>query len=100
MFQNRVQLSGEDSGFTLKPYYMDEYTLGDEHQVGRTIGLGVRFIARDWGNLIDDLHTFDAAGFRAEIFSISDRQENRDRATSYGAIQRQTPTAPTHCQLR
>jgi hypothetical protein len=59
-------LSGGDSGFTpnldLKPYHMDEYTLGYQHQIGRSMGLGVRFIAREWGNLIDDVRTFDADG--------------------------------------
>jgi outer membrane receptor protein involved in Fe transport len=66
VFQNRVQLSGGDSGFTpnldLKPYHMDEFTLGYQHQIGRNLGLGVRFIAREWGNLIDDVRTFDADG--------------------------------------
>ena len=66
VFQNRVQLSGGDSGFTpnldLKPYHMDEFTLGYQHQIGRSMGLGVRFIAREWGNLIDDVRTFDADG--------------------------------------
>jgi outer membrane receptor protein involved in Fe transport len=66
VFQNRVQLSGGDSGFTpnldLKPYHMDEFTLGYQHQIGRSMGLGVRFISREWGNLIDDVRTFDAEG--------------------------------------
>ena len=61
VFQNRVQLSG--SSFTpntdLKPYHMDEYTVGFQRQLGRTIGTGVRFISRSWGNLIDDVRTFN-----------------------------------------
>ena len=66
VFQNRVQLSGGDSGFTpnldLKPYHMDEFTVGYQHQIGRSMGLGVRFISREWGNLIDDVRTVDVDG--------------------------------------
>jgi hypothetical protein len=62
VFSNRVQLSG--SSFTpnldLKPYHMDEGTIGLQRQFGRTIGVGVRYIARSWDNLIDDVRTFNA----------------------------------------
>jgi hypothetical protein len=62
VFSNRVQLSG--SSFTpnldLRPYHMDEGTIGLQRQFGRTIGVGVRYIARSWDNLIDDVRTFNA----------------------------------------
>ena len=72
VFQNRVQLSGGDSGFVpnldLKPYHMDEATIGYSRQFGRNLGASVRFIARTWGNLIDDIRTFDADGsIRREV---------------------------------
>ena len=45
---NRGQLSG--ASFTpnldLKPYHVDEGTIGYQHQIGRSIGASVRFIAR------------------------------------------------------
>ncbi len=66
MFQNRVQVSGEGSGFEpnldLKPSHMDEFTIGYQHQFGQSMGAGVRFISRTWGNLIDDIRTFNADG--------------------------------------
>ncbi len=61
VFSNRVQLSG--SSFTpnldLTPYHVDEATVGFQRQIGRYIGAGVRFIARNWGDIIDDIQTFN-----------------------------------------
>jgi hypothetical protein len=61
VFSNRVQLSGSSfvPNLDLKPYHMDEGTIGVQRQIGRTIGVGVRFIARRWDNLIDDVRTFN-----------------------------------------
>ena len=62
VFSNRVQLSG--SSFTpnldLKPSHVDEATLGFQRQIGQRMGAGVRFIYRTWGNIIDDVRTFNA----------------------------------------
>jgi hypothetical protein len=66
VFQNRVQLSGGDSGFNpnldLKASHMDEFTVGYQRQLGQAFAVGGRFIVRSWGNLIDDVRTFNAAG--------------------------------------
>ena len=66
VFQNRVQLSGSDSGFEpnldLKASHMDEFTVGYQRQLGRTFAAGARFISRSWGNLIDDVRTFNPDG--------------------------------------
>jgi hypothetical protein len=62
VFQNRVQLSGGSSfvpNLELRPYHMDEGTIGFQRQFGRTMGAGIRYIARSWGNLIDDVRTFN-----------------------------------------
>ena len=72
VFQNRVQVSGAGSGFVpnldLKPSHMDEFTIGFQRQFARTLGAGIRFISRDWGNLIDDVRTFNADGtIRREV---------------------------------
>jgi outer membrane receptor protein involved in Fe transport len=72
VFQNRVQVSGAGSGFVpnldLKPSHMDEFTVGFQRQFARTLGAGIRFISRDWGNLIDDVRTFNADGtIRREV---------------------------------
>jgi outer membrane receptor protein involved in Fe transport len=62
VFQNRVQLSGSSfqPNTDLKPYHMDEFTVGYQRQLGRSMGAGVRFISREWGDLIDDVRTFNA----------------------------------------
>ena len=62
VFGNRVQLSGGSSflpNLDLKPSHVDESTIGFQRQIGRYMGAGVRFIYRSWGNLIDDLRTFN-----------------------------------------
>jgi hypothetical protein len=60
VFTESVRVGG--SNFTpnpdLKPYHMDEFTVGFERQFGQSMGAGVRFINRTWGNLIDDVRTF------------------------------------------
>lgn len=62
VFSNRVQIGGStfQPNTDLKPYHMDEGTIGLQRQFGRTMGAGVRFIARKWDNLIDDVITFNA----------------------------------------
>ncbi|HEU5161856.1 MAG TPA: TonB-dependent receptor, partial [Thermoanaerobaculia bacterium] len=44
----------------LEPGEMDEYTLGVQRQIGRTMGVGLRYVMRDWSNLIDDFYRYDA----------------------------------------
>ncbi|HXG89538.1 MAG TPA: carboxypeptidase regulatory-like domain-containing protein [Vicinamibacterales bacterium] len=46
----------------LKPSHMDEFTIGAQRQFGRSLGAGVRFVSREWGNLIDDIYTFRPDG--------------------------------------
>lgn len=64
VFSNRVEESG--SAFTpnldLKPSHVDESTIGFQRQIGQSMGAGVRFIYRKWGNLIDDVRTFNPDG--------------------------------------
>jgi hypothetical protein len=61
VFSNRVQLSGSSfpTNLDLKPYHMDEGTIGFQRQVGQTMAAGVRYIYRKWGNIIDDIRTFN-----------------------------------------
>ena len=62
--ESRSQLSGSDftPNLDLKPYHMDEFTVGFQRQFGRDMAAGVRFIRRTWGNLIDDVRTFRPDG--------------------------------------
>lgn len=48
----------------VSPRKLDEFTVGLERQIGRTIGGSVRYIQRAWGNFIDDIITFNADGTR------------------------------------
>ena len=64
VFTESVRLGGSDfpTNTDLRPYHMDEYTIGFQRQLGRYMGLGARYINRDWGNLIDDLRSFRPDG--------------------------------------
>jgi hypothetical protein len=85
VFQNRVQLSGGSSfapNLDLKASHMDEFTVGVQRQIGRYFGASARFIARGWGNLIDDTRTFNADG------SINRQVVNYDEAErNYRGVQ-------------
>lgn len=62
VFGNRVQLSGGPTfrpNLELKPSHVDESTIGFQRQIGQYMGAGVRYIYRSWGNLIDDVRTFN-----------------------------------------
>jgi outer membrane receptor protein involved in Fe transport len=92
VFQNRVQLSGSTSTFQpntdLKPYHMDEFTLGYQRQFGRSMGAGVRFIAREWGNLIDDVRTFNADGTINRVVVNYDEAERNYRGVQFNLERR------------
>jgi hypothetical protein len=62
VFSNEVRVGGNDfaPNLDLKPEHVDEFTIGVQRQFGRNMGAGVRFITRSWGNLIDDVRTFNA----------------------------------------
>lgn len=64
VFSNSVRVGGSDfvPNTDLKPYRMDEFTVGFQRQFGRTMGAGVRVIGRKWNDLIDDIFTFRADG--------------------------------------
>ncbi|HJU42940.1 MAG TPA: TonB-dependent receptor, partial [Vicinamibacterales bacterium] len=63
-FSNRVQQGGSTfrPNTELKPFYLDETTIGFQRQFGQTMAAGVRFIARGWNDLIDDVRTFNPDG--------------------------------------
>jgi hypothetical protein len=48
----------------ITPRHLDEFTLGFERQLSNVVGIGVRFITRDWSNFVDDVITFNADGTR------------------------------------
>lgn len=64
VFQNAVKAGGANfpPNTDLKPTYLDEQTIGLQRQFGNSMGVGVRYVHRKWGNLIDDTRTIDASG--------------------------------------
>jgi hypothetical protein len=64
VFSRSVRVGGGDfdPNTDLKPYHMDEGTLGFQRQFGRDMAAGARFIARKWDDLIDDVYTFRPDG--------------------------------------
>jgi outer membrane receptor protein involved in Fe transport len=64
VFQNSIRVGG--SSFLpnpdLEPSYLDEFTVGFQRQFGRNLATGVRFIDREWNDLIDDVRTFNPDG--------------------------------------
>jgi hypothetical protein len=61
VFSNRVQVSGSafQANLDLKPSHVDEATIGFQRQIGRYMAAGVRYIRKSWGNIIDDVRTFN-----------------------------------------
>jgi hypothetical protein len=49
----------------LRPVHLDETTFGVQRQIGQRIGVGVRAVFRTWGDLIDDVRSFNADGSTA-----------------------------------
>jgi hypothetical protein len=79
VFEGRVELAGSAvlRNPDIDPEYHDEFTLGFQQQIGNVIGLGVRGIYRQWGDIIDDVITFDAAGntqTRVENYDVAERE--------------------------
>ncbi|HUE85621.1 MAG TPA: carboxypeptidase regulatory-like domain-containing protein [Vicinamibacterales bacterium] len=59
----------------LKPSHMDEVTIGLQRQFGRTMGVGLRYINRNWGNIIDDIYTFRPDGsFNREVVNYDEAE--------------------------
>ncbi len=84
VLQNQVRVGG--SGFRpnldLRPSFLDEFTLGLQRQFGRNLAAGVRVIARDWRDLIDDVRTINPD------LSINREVLNYDQAKrSYRGVQ-------------
>ena len=91
VFQNRVQLSGGSSfqpNLDLKASHMDEFTVGYQRQIGRYFGASARFIARGWGNLIDDTRTFNPDGSINRQVVNYDEAERNYRGVQFSAEKR------------
>jgi hypothetical protein len=101
VYNNTVSLGAStfQPNLSLNPAYTDEFTVGAEQQIGQAIGVGVRYIHRTWGDLIDDIQQFRADGsidrqvvnldaaeqtYRGIEFTFTKRfSKNWNAATSY-----------------
>jgi hypothetical protein len=78
VLNNRVELGASTfkPNTGLRPNFVDEYRIELQRQIGQTIGVGVRGIFRNWGDLIDDLLTFNPDGSTKRVvvnYSVADR---------------------------
>ncbi len=64
VFQNSIRIGGNSfrPNPDLDPSYLDEFSVGFQRQIGRSFAAGLRVVARTWGDLIDDIQTFNADG--------------------------------------
>jgi len=71
VFSNRVLASGSSvqPNPDLDPTYVDEATFGIRQQIGNTIGVSVTGIWREWGDLIDDVRSFNTAGQQSVFYT-------------------------------
>ena len=72
----------------VSPRKLDEFTLGFERQLNATLGFGVRYIQRDWGNFIDDVNTFNADGTRNRVVRNIDSADRTYKGVEFTAEKR------------
>ena len=104
VFQNSIRVGGTSflPNPDLDPSYLDEFTVGFQRQFGRTMAAGVRFIAREWNDLIDDIRTFNPDGIgqargaqlrrRRAVSTAASRPPSRSASPRTGTPRRATPT--------
>ena len=104
VFQNSIRVGGTSfqPNPDLDPSYLDEFTVGFQRQFGRTMAAGVRFVAREWNDLIDDVRTFNPDGTvkrevaqlrrRGALRTAACRPPSRSASRRTGTPRRATPT--------
>ena len=73
----------------VSPRHLDEATIGFERQVGSMLGVGVRYIHREWGNFVDDIRTFNPDGTLNRVVDqhrLGGAQLQRHRAHARQAV--------------
>lgn len=79
VFTRRQQPTGNSfrPNTDLDPTYLDEVSLGFQQQFGATVGVGVRGIWREWGDLIEDVEDFQPGQTTTFRQTINDDQAYR-----------------------
>ena len=77
VFDSSVRVGGAANAppSDLKPVYTDELTLGFQRQLGATMGAGVRYINKQWGDIIDDVLTVNSANAVVQTYANLDEAE-------------------------
>ena len=77
VFDSSVRVGGAANAppTDLDPVYTDELTLGFQRQLGATMGAGVRYITKQWGDIIDDVLSVDADGDVTSTYTNLDEAE-------------------------
>jgi len=62
---------------TLKRY-IDEFSVGAQQQLGPTVGVGARYIHRNWSDLVDDVLTVGASGNSLTFQNVENAERKYD----------------------
>lgn len=79
VFQNRVEVgaSAFKPNTDLRPTHIDEGTIGFQRQLGRNLAVGLRGVFRSWGDLIDDVRTFNPdRSVKREVINYGPAERN------------------------
>ncbi len=72
----------------VSPRHLNEFTIGADRQIGRTLGGSVRYIQRAWGNFIDDIIKFNADGTRNRVVGNIDSAERTYKGIEFSVDRR------------
>ena len=87
VFDSRSESSGNTfaPNTSLSPRHMDEFTVGFERQLSNVMGVGVRYISRNWSNFIDDIRSFNADGTLNRVVANIDSADRTYRGIEFTA---------------
>jgi hypothetical protein len=74
----RVGAANNALNVNLKPSYVDDITFGVMQQFGPTVGAGVRYIHRSWGDIIDDVQTIGEDGVSITFDNVGNANREYD----------------------
>jgi hypothetical protein len=72
----------------VSPRHLDEATVGFERQIDQTLGIGVRYIHRQWGNFVDDVRTFNPDGTLNRVVTNIDSADRSYNGIEFTADKR------------
>jgi hypothetical protein len=90
VFDSRVEAGGNNfrTNTDIGPRHMDEFTIGVERQLSNVLGVGVRYVDRNWSNFVDDVWGFDADGSVTRSVDNIDEADRTYRGIELSATKR------------